>query len=89
MMKRKQLTSKDGGDVKATKTDDQEKRDARKPILPMMVILTTVKVSLNGEGYLGQKRGCDLDSDGDVQVVMCKHESETIPTKGNSKTVTK
>ena len=24
MMKRKQLTSKDGGDVKATKTDDQE-----------------------------------------------------------------
>ena len=30
MMKRKQLTSKDGEDVKATKTDDQEKRDARK-----------------------------------------------------------
>ena len=24
MMKRKQLTSKDGGDVKATKSDDQE-----------------------------------------------------------------
>ena len=60
MMKRKQLTSKDGGDVKATKTDDQEKRDARKLILPMMVILTTVKVSLNGEGY----HGCDLDSIG-------------------------
>ena len=67
----------------------KNKRDARKPIPPMMVILTTVKVSLNGEGYLGQKHGCDLDSDGDVQVVMSKHESETIPTKGNSKTDTK
>ena len=66
MMKTEQLTSKDGGDVKATKTDDQEKRDARKLILPMMVILTTVKVSLNGEGYLGQNHGCDLDSDGDM-----------------------
>ena len=42
------------------------KSDARKLILPMMVILTTVKVSLNGEGYLGQKHSCDLDSDGDM-----------------------
>ena len=30
MMKRKQLTSKDGGDVKATKTDDQEQAWCKK-----------------------------------------------------------
>ena len=45
----------------------KKKSDVRKPILPMMVILTIVKVSLNGEGYLGKSIVVTW-----IQMAICK-----------------